>query len=41
MHKALAAMRRIEEVLTTEPEIAEAPGAIDPRPSAAPWPSRT
>ncbi|MEM8761435.1 MAG: ABC transporter ATP-binding protein, partial [Pseudomonadota bacterium] len=32
MHKALAAMRRIEEVLTSAPEIAERPGAIDPRP---------
>lgn len=38
--KALAAMRRIEEVLATAPEIAEAPGAADPRPSPAPWPSR-
>lgn len=30
--KALAAMRRIEEVLATAPEIAQAPGAADPRP---------
>ncbi|MBO6922477.1 MAG: ABC transporter ATP-binding protein [Roseicyclus sp.] len=32
LHKALAAMRRIEDVLATAPEIAEAPGAVDPRP---------
>jgi ABC-type multidrug transport system fused ATPase/permease subunit len=33
-HKALAAMRRTEEVLTTEPGIADRPGAVDPRPVA-------